>query len=415
MKKLKPHIHAEVIKAWADGHKIEYFNDLLNCWIIDLNPRWLETFQYRIYDPLREVKEAFERGEIVQFKDLYTKEWTDYKGFHGIEAIIDSFEWRVKPKEEGIKLGNNLNLIPFDRVNFDIYSVPENLRNTLHIINQYGEELAYREGGWRIVSFYSDDYLEHPIANWNDISNPKKLFDIDDWAYLTEDILTYKKGNVYRVEGFAQMGNYIVTNNGSINILIYILRKATKEEVLNAPNYDGTATNDDFPFEVGDTVIYKAGLPSFHAFKWGSDDIDRNELTIISNFRYPTKQEIKDSAKSKKDIDKYCQKTQRNLIYQQIESERIRQNEKWGEQNHKPIEWIGILTEEVGEVAKEAADYHFKNPYLNGQGELQDVLEDDVVQTIRLKDYRKELIQVAAVAVQMIECLDRNELKKEEI
>lgn len=96
-------------------------------------------------------------------------------------------------------------------------------------------------------------------------------------------------------------------------------------------------------------------------------------------------------------------------ILQQIIHERQRQNAKFGEQNHSPIEWIGILMEEVGEVAKEAIDYHFKNPYLNEIGELQETLDNDVVQHIRIEDYRKELIQVASVAVAMIECLDRNQ------
>ncbi len=81
-------------------------------------------------------------------------------------------------------------------------------------------------------------------------------------------------------------------------------------------------------------------------------------------------------------------------IYNEIQAERKRQDEKWVEQNHTPIEWVGILTEEVGEVSKEAVDFHFgNNPYIREQN---------------LKNYREELIQVAAVAVQMIECLDRN-------
>lgn len=95
-------------------------------------------------------------------------------------------------------------------------------------------------------------------------------------------------------------------------------------------------------------------------------------------------------------------------ILEEIKKERIRQNQKWGEQNHSVIEWQAILMEEVGEAAKEAGDFHFKNPYVNANGEKQEVLLNDVVQEVRLKDYRKELIQVAAVAVQMIECLDRN-------
>ena len=80
-----------------------------------------------------------------------------------------------------------------------------------------------------------------------------------------------------------------------------------------------------------------------------------------------------------------------NNILGEIANERVRQNDKWGEQNHKPVEWIAILTEEVGEAAKEAIENHFEYP--NNEG---------------LTNYRKELVQVAAVAVQMIECFDRN-------
>lgn len=89
-------------------------------------------------------------------------------------------------------------------------------------------------------------------------------------------------------------------------------------------------------------------------------------------------------------------------IFDEIFQERHRQNLKWGEQNHKPIEWIAILTEEVGEAAKEALDHHFKAPLKDGHSAI------DSDQDMRMKNYREELIQVAAVAVQMIECLDRN-------
>lgn len=79
-----------------------------------------------------------------------------------------------------------------------------------------------------------------------------------------------------------------------------------------------------------------------------------------------------------------------NEIFEEIEQERFEQDVKWGEQNHKPIEWCAILGEEVGEVNKEALEHHFK------------------VEGSNLSRYREELIQVAAVAVAMIESLDRN-------
>ncbi|MCP4439623.1 MAG: hypothetical protein GY810_11830 [Aureispira sp.] len=79
-------------------------------------------------------------------------------------------------------------------------------------------------------------------------------------------------------------------------------------------------------------------------------------------------------------------------ILSQIQAERQRQLEKWGEQNHSPIEWCAILGEEVGEVNKAALESHFKHPNAD------------------IEEYRKELVQVAAVAVAMLQSLDRNEL-----
>lgn len=80
-------------------------------------------------------------------------------------------------------------------------------------------------------------------------------------------------------------------------------------------------------------------------------------------------------------------------IYAEILQERERQIVKWGVQNHKPIEYLSILMEEVGEVAREALENHFTDFY----------------PTHSLDNYRKELIQVAAVAVAMIESLERNQ------
>lgn len=43
---LTPHKHAVIIKAWADGHKIQYkdFDD----WINDESPVWCEDTEYRV-------------------------------------------------------------------------------------------------------------------------------------------------------------------------------------------------------------------------------------------------------------------------------------------------------------------------------------------------------------------------------
>lgn len=66
----------------------------------------------------------------------------------------------------------------------------------------------------------------------------------------------------------------------------------------------------------------------------------------------------------------------------EVHAERVRQDEKWGEQNHDPALFLTILTEEVGEVARA-------------------ILDKDT------PGYREELIQVAAVAVSIVEAFDR--------
>lgn len=43
-----PHKHSEVIKAWADGAKIEYRLDSGEVWQVSTNPLWVPRFEYRI-------------------------------------------------------------------------------------------------------------------------------------------------------------------------------------------------------------------------------------------------------------------------------------------------------------------------------------------------------------------------------
>lgn len=71
--------------------------------------------------------------------------------------------------------------------------------------------------------------------------------------------------------------------------------------------------------------------------------------------------------------------------------ERVRQDTKWGEQNHHPFAWLAILMEEVGEWSQEAVEGHFG-------GWTPE----------RAEKMRTEAVQVAAVALSIVECIDRN-------
>ena len=71
-----------------------------------------------------------------------------------------------------------------------------------------------------------------------------------------------------------------------------------------------------------------------------------------------------------------------NKVIKEIIAEREKQDAKWGEQNHSPIEWVSILTEEVDEVTKAALESYSKHKNKDHS----------------YTEYRKEL-KVAAVAI----------------
>jgi len=83
--------------------------------------------------------------------------------------------------------------------------------------------------------------------------------------------------------------------------------------------------------------------------------------------------------------------TNQDNIIKKLITERKRQNQKWGfPQKLSLVEWQSILSEEVGEVAKEINDISFSR-------------------VDRVDELKEELIQVAAVAVSMIEHIERKE------
>lgn len=83
--------------------------------------------------------------------------------------------------------------------------------------------------------------------------------------------------------------------------------------------------------------------------------------------------------------------TDRMRVLRDIYFERDKQDGKWGIQDHVDVIWQTILIEEVGEAAQEVLTRKFGDS-AKGHGNL-----------------RVELVQVAAVAVAWIECIDRND------
>ncbi len=89
-------------------------------------------------------------------------------------------------------------------------------------------------------------------------------------------------------------------------------------------------------------------------------------------------------------------------VLSDILDERVRQDDKWGVQDHDQMIWLGILAEEFGEAAKEINELHFR------PGDEVHIDDSHPCKVHRVQKVREELIQVAAVAVAMIESLDRN-------
>lgn len=99
--------------------------------------------------------------------------------------------------------------------------------------------------------------------------------------------------------------------------------------------------------------------------------------------------------------EKYFEDTLKNMInhlalhspYQLIQMERIKQDVKWGEQNHDDFKWLAILGEEFGEVSKAVCE------------QLQSKFHPLALR----ENLEIELVQIAAVCIQWIECLRRRD------
>lgn len=87
-------------------------------------------------------------------------------------------------------------------------------------------------------------------------------------------------------------------------------------------------------------------------------------------------------------------------VIEEIRSERARQDEKWGEQNHEGPVWAAILGEEYGEACKSLLEVLFPGGPIPEGWHVGDS---------RVAHLRTELIQVAAVAAGWVEAIDREE------
>lgn len=100
----------------------------------------------------------------------------------------------------------------------------------------------------------------------------------------------------------------------------------------------------------------------------------------------------------------------REDILEEISSERYAQDARWGEQNHP--DGTNIDNTHLAMIKRDMND---KNNATGGDMTWKDILEEEFLEAMAEEStdrLRTELIQVAAVAVAWIECIDRREAKK---
>jgi hypothetical protein len=94
-------------------------------------------------------------------------------------------------------------------------------------------------------------------------------------------------------------------------------------------------------------------------------------------------------------------------IITDITIERARQDSKWGEQNHDYPSWLPILQEEMGEASRSFLKATFTAVEAEG-ARREGKPVDTTPATAHAANFRKELIETAAVVLAMLECGERN-------
>ena len=92
---MKPHVHTDLIHAWADGAEIEEFSVILD-WFPQPNPRWDVSTEYRIKDPYAELKAAA-KDPTKQIRFVGCT-WRDAGHHWNFNDLPEQYEIRDKPK-----------------------------------------------------------------------------------------------------------------------------------------------------------------------------------------------------------------------------------------------------------------------------------------------------------------------------
>jgi len=91
----KPHVHAALIKAWADGAVIECFQSEGDWYVIN-QPTWSPHLKYRIKP---EPKPDFVEYAILKMNGDYDGSWTRMQYGCNLKATFDGETGKLKSVE----------------------------------------------------------------------------------------------------------------------------------------------------------------------------------------------------------------------------------------------------------------------------------------------------------------------------
>lgn len=95
-----PHKHADLIKAWADGAEIEFYDRFSKEWRVPTVLTWEPATEYRIKSRRQKEKDAFEKGAQIEI----LMHWNDHGRLYDTWELAPSPSWdedaqyRIKPK-----------------------------------------------------------------------------------------------------------------------------------------------------------------------------------------------------------------------------------------------------------------------------------------------------------------------------
>lgn len=149
---MKKHKHSMLIKAWADGAKIQVkLTD--GKWYYDPQPKWtvVNDVEYRILDKYTEIRQAILEGKKIYFRGIGSKKW-----FESSRSNSKQLTYNVIPS---IPFSDKLEYCTEDDLNKLIpYDSLEDLKSILGCTVKCHDGIGIITGG-----FLGADALGNPI------------------------------------------------------------------------------------------------------------------------------------------------------------------------------------------------------------------------------------------------------------